>query len=847
MNRLRATTVARLAKGAEAVKYALGPDTGIEDREIKESLWYYFFDSEATVAWLQNTGNDHRSLDQPLPAHQLESLRAATWSSGGPSGLRQGGPKLSLKSLAASGNALGMAKLSSLAKVSQSSATTTSPPPPLSSVVGKALAALKVCSPCESPDTKPRAATLEQTEQPLAAPILKNFAGRQLPTLRSMALNDRSDQIAPKQPERRRAALDADNLVLTSATLYAGPSPLAEFILNGLTPSEKDHALDASRGTVVAALEREIQDLLRTGAAHLAKNSNKPTNSIAGDVSFLSLLVGKGGGKVSKQAGKPAFAFDTPSPDDKVLAAQSRAAAAVAAAPSPKSKPKSKPKVKETPALAKGVARLRLGSGGGDDDDDQGVSSGVESTEISPSVTPKRRIDVVAEYSAHQKTRETLNLAVVGHVDAGKSTLMGHLLYALGQVNERTIKRFERDAEKIGKGSFAFAWVLDETDEERSRGVTMDTATSAFATQHRKFTLLDTPGHRDFVPNMISGASRADVAILVVDASTGGFESGFDGNGQTREHAILIRSLGVRQLVVAVNKLDVVEWSEARYLEITGRLLDFLTGCGYTKEDVRFAPVSGLKGVNLAHRITADSTPELAAWYRDASDPGEAGSCLADLIDTFSMPERPVSKPFRLAVTDYFKGGAFGSANSVSVTGRISQGNVQLGEHIVVVPGGERGVVKAIDVDFESEEWAVAGDSVVLLIQGLDIQHVSVGSVVCTPDRPIQCTTRFEAQLVVFDPPVPITNGFPGLLHIQSLNVPAVVHRIIETFDQRSGEVLRRRPRHIRKGATARVEIVAETPVCVELFKDSKELGRVMLRKNGETIAAGIITALFGR
>ncbi|KAJ1894778.1 hypothetical protein LPJ66_004980, partial [Kickxella alabastrina] len=537
-----------------------------------------------------------------------------------------------------------------------------------------------------------------------------------------------------------------------------------------------------------------------------------------------------------------------------------------AAKNAPASSSSSKPATSAAVSVSKEIGQLKIGGTSRPHSQQSNVETRVsattptdESSAPPQQVKSKKRIDVVAAYSKEQKSRETLNLVVVGHVDAGKSTLMGHLLYAMGQVNERAMRKFERDSEKIGKGSFAYAWVLDETEEERSRGVTMDIATSSFSTKNRKFTLLDAPGHRDFVPNMISGASRADVAILVVDASTGEFESGFDGNGQTREHAILIRSLGVRQLVVAINKLDVIGWSQERYDEISGRLFDFLTGCGYLKEDVRFVPVSGLKGVNLVRRIDAvggEAAPgELTSWYKAAAAgdsnviPG-AGPCLVDLIDTFTMPERPVSKPFRLAVTDFFKGGSFSSGNSVSVSGRIAQGHVQVGEQITLVPGGSAGVVKSIDVDYEAEEWAVAGDSVVLMIQDIDIQQFSIGAVVCASalaSKPIQAVTRLEAQLVVFDPQVPITNGFPGIMHIQSLNVPAVIHKIIETFDQRTGEVVKKRPRHIRKGATARVEIRTETPVCLELFKDSKDLGRVMLRKNGETIAAGIVTALYSQ
>ncbi|KAJ2314968.1 hypothetical protein IWW54_000589 [Coemansia sp. RSA 2705] len=452
-----------------------------------------------------------------------------------------------------------------------------------------------------------------------------------------------------------------------------------------------------------------------------------------------------------------------------------------------------------------------------------------------PTDTPKAgRIDVAAEHARAQAQRASLSLVVVGHVDAGKSTLMGHLLYALGQVSERTVRRFEREAEQLGKGSFAYAWVLDETAEERARGVTMDVATSSFATAHRQFTLLDAPGHRDFVPNMISGASRADAAVLVVDAAPGAFEAGFDGGGQTREHAQLVRALGVRQVVVAVNKLDAVDWSAARYGEVTGRLRAFLQGCGFARDDVRFVPVGGLGGTNLARR--ADRGSALAAWYRDGDEPGPS---LAELLDTLAAPARAVDAAFRLAAADVFRSGS-----GVSVGGRVVQGSVQAGDAVAVVPGGARGVVRAVTAAAAAHDWAAAGDDAVVLVQGVDALQVPAGAVLCAPARPVAAVSSFEAQIAVFDAASPITNGFPVLVHVQSASVAGSVRRIVETFDARTGAVARRRPRLIRRGATARVEIAVDAPLCLELFADVRELGRVTLRRGGETVAAGIVTRL---
>ncbi|KAG0176932.1 HBS1-like protein [Apophysomyces sp. BC1034] len=448
-------------------------------------------------------------------------------------------------------------------------------------------------------------------------------------------------------------------------------------------------------------------------------------------------------------------------------------------------------------------------------------------------IPPAKRVNVLEEYAKRSSEKPKLNLVVIGHVDAGKSTLMGHFLYALGQVNERTMKKFERDSQKIGKGSFAYAWVLDETGEERDRGITMDIAINNFETAHRRFTLLDAPGHRDFIPNMISGTAQADVAILVVDSTTGGFESGFGAHGQTKEHALLARSLGVQQLIVAVNKLDMMSWDPVRFDEIVTMLGAFLLQVGFRKSNLTYVPVSGLTGENLIERSTI---AELVAWYK--------GPSLMELVDAFEPPVRLLDKPFRLGVTDFFKGG-IGSGGGVSIAGPVDAGHLQVGEQVMVVPGGELGVVKAMQVNDEPSNWAAAGDSVLMTLSGLDIMTLSTGCVLCSPLAPVPVTTSFTAQIVVFDIKVPITSGFPVILHHQSLNEPASIVKLLSVLDKATGEVIKKNPRHLTKGATAKVKIqLSHRAIPLETFKDNKQLGRIMLRKGGETVAAGVVNEI---
>ncbi|XP_034658908.1 HBS1-like protein isoform X1 [Drosophila subobscura] len=422
-----------------------------------------------------------------------------------------------------------------------------------------------------------------------------------------------------------------------------------------------------------------------------------------------------------------------------------------------------------------------------------------------------------------------IHMIVIGHVDAGKSTLMGHLLYDTGNVSQRVMHKHEQESKKLGKQSFMYAWVLDETGEERARGITMDVGQSRIETKTKIVTLLDAPGHKDFIPNMISGATQADVALLVVDATRGEFESGFELGGQTREHAILVRSLGVNQLGVVINKLDTVGWSQERFTEIVTKLKSFLKQAGFKESDVSFTPCSGLTGENLTKKAQEAA---LTSWY--------SGRPLLDVIENFKIPERALDRPLRMSVSDIYKG----TGSGFCISGRVETGVMCVNDKVLVGASREQAQVKSLTMDEFPQTSVFAGDQIAVTLAGVDINNITVGCIISDPQTPIPVTTRFQARIIVFSVKVPITMGFPVLLHHQSLIEPAVVCKLTASIHKSTGEVVKKKPRCLGSNSCALVELETSRPICIERYADFKELGRVMLRVAGVTIAAGMVTKI---
>jgi elongation factor 1 alpha-like protein len=405
-------------------------------------------------------------------------------------------------------------------------------------------------------------------------------------------------------------------------------------------------------------------------------------------------------------------------------------------------------------------------------------------------------------------------ISKLGHVDAGKSTLMGRLLADLKAVDQRTLDKYRREAERIGKGSFALAWVLDQGSEERARGVTIDIAMNKFETEKTRFTILDAPGHRDFVPNMIAGASQADFAVLVIDAGTGNFESGL--KGQTKEHALLVRSMGVQKVIVAVNKMDIVQWSKDRFDEIEQQISSFLTTAGFQAKNISFVPCSGFHGDNITRR-SADPN---AAWY--------TGRILLEELETSEPYTHALDKPLRMTIGDVFRGGV---QNPISISGRIDAGTLQIGDSILLMPSGESALIKSLEVDGEPSDWAVAGQNAVLHLANIDPVHLRSGDIVCSPTAPVQNIQSFTTKVLAFDHLMPMQVD----IHRGRLHVSGRISRLVATLDKGTGAVVKRKPKIIAPGTVARIVVEMEQPVPLEAP------ARVVLRAAGETVAAGLL------
>lgn len=440
-----------------------------------------------------------------------------------------------------------------------------------------------------------------------------------------------------------------------------------------------------------------------------------------------------------------------------------------------------------------------------------------------------KNLDVLSEYQKTQR-KKAMNFAVIGsyypflwtdatdkrlgHVDAGKSTLMGRLLADLKAVDQRTLEKYRKEAEKIGKGSFALAWVLDQGSEERARGVTIDIATNKFETESTVFTIVDAPGHRDFVPNMIAGASQADFAVLVIDSSIGNFESGL--KGQTKEHALLVRSMGVQRIIIAVNKMDSVQWDQGRFEEIEQQVSSFLTTAGFQAKNIAFVPCSGISGDNVTRR----SEDPNVSWYK--------GHTLIEELEATEPYAHAIEKPLRMTIGDVFRGSV---QNPLSISGRIDAGSLQVGDQILTMPSGEKATIRSLEVDGEPNDWAVAGQNVTLNLVNIDPIHLRSGDVICRASAPIANVTSFTCKVLAFDHLLPSMVD----IHRGRLHVPGRISQLVATLDKVTGASIKKKPKIVAPGTVARIVVEMDQAVPLEAPT------RIVLRAGGGTVAAGLL------
>ncbi|GAA5958289.1 hypothetical protein JCM21900_001340 [Sporobolomyces salmonicolor] len=812
---------AQMASAVSAVQGILGPNTPISDKAIRDALWDSYFDVQGTIAFLLDEQHKkevrRKKEEETPPTASLASLSLDARPSPSPTiptlspipgQLAATPPKNKLAAKMAANRA---------AKAAAAAASTAPAPAPAPSITPTPTPTVPSLAPTPAPEKKlsklqqkmasaraARSTALTPAPAPLpepspappplpAGPVLLEpvpelFAPSHLAAApSSFASVFIPSERPPLEPVAKRIA----------STLAVGVGAVGLSMTERFGPSPDDRVLEARKGTALGA------------KARLAKQARKAaaTQPVAARASTPAASTSSIGLKKAVPAGSVSGATTRPSAAGSVSQMSA-----------------------DMEGMGLGERKNLVGTTADEDDEVQAEEEGP------PPAMSMAKEKILEEVRAREKDEKpVLSLVVVGHVDAGKSTLMGRVLHDLGETADKTVENFQRQSAKMGKASFAYAWTFDAMEEERERGVTIDVAIDSFATPHKRFTLIDAPGHRDFIPNMISGAAQADTAVLVVDGSSGAFERGFEGGGQTREHAVLVRSLGVQQLIVAVNKLDAVGWAQSRFEAIRDQLQPFLTQSGFHPSKVSFVPVGAMSGENLVKR----SNEILKAWYE--------GPTLVEQLDSLDVPARALEAPLRIPVSNVFKGQS-ATASGLAVSGRVESGIVQVGEKLAALPGDETGVVRALEVDGELVPYAIAGVNATVFLSGIDSLQLNIGSVLCPTSQLVPVVSSFTAQIMVFEPKYPITAGYAVELFHHSRDLPATIASLDAQLDKASGEVVKLKPRMLTKGTSARVHVQLRpsaagrsAAIPIEPFSVNKSMGRVLFRRNGETVAAGII------
>ncbi|MEM4588044.1 MAG: translation elongation factor EF-1 subunit alpha [Nanopusillaceae archaeon] len=423
-----------------------------------------------------------------------------------------------------------------------------------------------------------------------------------------------------------------------------------------------------------------------------------------------------------------------------------------------------------------------------------------------------------------------LNIVTIGHVDNGKSTMLGRMLWDLKLIDEKVLNQLKELAKQLGKETFEFAFVMDKTKEERERGLTIDPTFYKIVTKKYEITFGDLPGHRDFIKNMITGASQADAAILVVSAKPGEAETALGPEGQGREHLLLIRTLGITQFIVAINKMDTVNYDQKRYEQVKEMVINLAKSIGYdpNKNIKAIIPISAYNGDNVVQRS------EKMPWY--------TGPTVYEALDLFEEPPRLVDKPFRLAIEDVY---SIKGVGTVPV-GKVESGKLKPGDRIIILPSkkpnGALGEVKSIQMHHQDIEEAIAGDNIGFNVKGIEKQDIGRGDLVGKVNEPLpKLVEELTARIFVLWHPSAIAVGYSPVLHIHTASVPAKIVEIVAKIDPRTGQEIEKNPQFLKTGDAAIVRIVPLKPLAAERYQDfpNTSLGRFAIRDMGKTIAVG--------